>query len=677
MNVTQRLLPELHTVLELDERETPADSSRKKDKRQLAVSFPLNQLTWAELSRMILINSVMIELDRTPDDRQHLLRGSKQSNFRIMKNIVRNIRYRWYLRSTKRPNLSNLQPKETIQDCTSQLSIMQYALTGDENYLELERTSEKLGNKSFPNIFNSEEELMTGLINCADSDGYPEIYRRCAKVLLRLIDTKYAVNFMWEVDQELYPDYYAVMKRPFSISNIASKLLEREYPLRVVDSTIDDEMKMANEFYADVKQVFLNCITFNSELQNMMAQAHKLLLMTHRLMQCWIYSKDRPEPSNCNEKYCMLTGASISSSRIEVIRCGKCMGIFNVDALMNLLNEKAKPSGDARHQLREYCIEPIEEMYGLGNEEWHCPYCLQEDYLLCQRKLDEMGINNTDSSFFINEWGPSAIVPWLLNPRMSNVVPSFVANKPYMLSIVDAIHILSNYKLSPIDSADGNNNSAWNAAERSRVLYALIQTLQMSDKVAFFMNKLSVDCSNLLRACERANFREGDFMQSVKELCGEEGVKKCRNLLDGISSSNSDNYVESFVTEGRCVVCNGSTFDEDDNNDNNASSQAPNEVILCDACNAEAHLRCLNLNAVPSEAWYCSSCQVRLSRREIKPVIRLDKGDKEQNSKDEEALVEVRVDLKLKTKNQRGLNASSRAGSEVRRLRVITLSNRI
>lgn len=46
---------------------------------------------------------------------------------------------------------------------------------------------------------------------------------------------------------------------------------------------------------------------------------------------------------------------------------------------------------------------------------------------------------------------------------------------------------------------------------------------------------------------------------------GEEGVVQCRSLLDGMDGQGegSSSYLQHIISEGRCVVCNHSTFEED------------------------------------------------------------------------------------------------------------------
>ena len=53
-----------------------------------------------------------------------------------------------------------------------------------------------------------------------------------------------------------------------------------------------------------------------------------------------------------------------------------------------------------------------------------------------------------------------------------------------------------------------------------------------------------------------------------------------------------------------------STYEED--------CEEGDDIILCDGCNAEAHLRCLNLTTVPSTEWHCTVCTDRIAVREAR-----------------------------------------------------------
>ena len=112
------------------------------------------------------------------------------------------------------------------------------------------------------------------------------------------------------------------------------------------------------------------------------------------------------------------------------------------------------------------------------------------------------------------------------------------------------------------------------------------------------------------------------------------GAAVCRALLDGIDDQDALEAMElqSRVTEGRCCVCMGSTFEED-------CEDEGDEIILCDGCNAEAHIRCLGYDAVPSTEWHCSTCSERVAAREARAGHGFKDVDSYRDTDAEESLI--------------------------------------
>ena len=74
-------------------------------------------------------------------------------------------------------------------------------------------------------------------------------------------------------------------------------------------------------------------------------------------------------------------------------------------------------------------------------------------------------------------------------------------------------------------------------------------------------------------------------------------------------------------------------------------------MILCDGCNAEVHLRCLHLTAVPTTEWHCNACTARLALRESKHSSVLVEGggsiDKHRSKVVEEDLLNSCIDRRI------------------------------
>lgn len=64
---------------------------------------------------------------------------------------------------------------------------------------------------------------------------------------------------------------------------------------------------------------------------------------------------------------------------------------------------------------------------------------------------------------------------------------------------------------------------------------------------------------------------------------GEEGVVQCRSLLDGLDGQGEggSSYLQHIISEGRCVVCNHSTFEEDMLQQQAASRNGEHCSLVC------------------------------------------------------------------------------------------------
>jgi hypothetical protein len=276
-------------------------------------------------------------------------------------------------------------------------------------------------------------------------------------------------------------------------------------------------------------------------------------------------------------------------------------------------------------------------------------------------KADAVRCLQEHGPFYIDEWGFTQTIPWWLNSDFSTVPAGFYEHYPYVVPILNALRVLSNPNASSVTTVVPNVDPSissptpppattdvrnWTLSERLTVLTALATVFRSSDKSLEYASQLSADCDRLLKLSAKPNFREGDFITAVKDLCGEEGVVLCRALLDGGNSSaagasgaggggvsnggeGGEEYLQTMITEGRCVICNGSTFEEDmqmqrekelreldrnrsrrmaaaadAENQADAGAAAPevleDQVLLCDGCNAEVHMKCLHLTEVPT-----------------------------------------------------------------------------
>jgi hypothetical protein len=302
-------------------------------------------------------------------------------------------------------------------------------------------------------FYDSETEIITALQELSQDASYPEVYQRCAKVLVKIANLNQAKNFFWEVDSVMFPDYYSTIVRPIMIMNIAGSLVAKAYGRGDDDNGQDkdtdtgdkDAFKnengnengtsststnrrsgynaVARAFYRDTRQVLVNCFTYNTEITTIVAQAQKVFQALWRHSKRWLLdpADELPPLSFCDESHCLLSLNSVSTQ--SNIKCGRCCGVFSIDDLYEISNSTGSGSGcstlsvslsspikkSTALSVSPYIIMPSEEVRSQANEEWFCPLCLQED----------TSATSAEEAFFLDEWGPSGLLPWMFNPAHS------------------------------------------------------------------------------------------------------------------------------------------------------------------------------------------------------------------------------------------------------------------
>ena len=661
LKITKAVMHELHVVLDLIPSENEKEKDKEADKASNRLRLPLNQLTWMEIIRMRVLCLLYSEMGRSKEDIQHAIRGSKSSSFKSAKNVIRNIRYRLAIRTcgnTERSlitydcnstDIVKKSPFERIVERSQQpddlLARMQCIIVSkipSENELDqfLKLQQQLICNSELDDVqtwtpnpslnkFMSEQEITAALSAAAlNSDDYSEEYRRACRVLLKILGLNQAKNFIWEVNSVTDPDYYRTVRSPIFFVHIASKLVDRLYS--------DQGESVSVQFYEDMRKVPINCICFFSEYYPLVAQAQKLVAAIYRHSERWLLQPLRergdwvegrayPTVEQCDEKFCLLSFNPMEKG--TPLKCGKCFGLYSCEAVYKLSVLTTSATGPVGKETPP-SIYPAIEILEQSSEEWLCPLCLREDStalvpaLVGSIPLPSGGgrSNSAALPFYYDEWGPSAVIPWTFNLTYTRGLPLLEAINPDLSSLVEMVRVLTDPSCSSIPRQNlGGTASAsskltklaarlkiprlsalglrnWTISERLCVLSGLCTLLRSDGDIAAVIEHLYSECERLIKISSKPNFREADFISLVREICGEEGVSICRGLLDGISVDaqgqlESALYLQNMITEGRCVICNGSTFEEE-------SDEAGDQILLCDGCNAEAHLKCLNLSAV-------------------------------------------------------------------------------
>jgi bromodomain-containing factor 1 len=92
-------------------------------------------------------------------------------------------------------------------------------------------------------------------------------YKFCLSIIRSLKKQKAAAPFLRPVDPvELnIPHYYSIIKHPMDLGTVERKL-QSSNPLKPDPNTTNPRYFNSDEFIADVRLIFTNCLTFNGEV---------------------------------------------------------------------------------------------------------------------------------------------------------------------------------------------------------------------------------------------------------------------------------------------------------------------------------------------------------------------------------------------------------------------------
>ena len=556
--LVQATMKEVHKTLDLDD-----------------VKLPLNQLTWPEVARMALLQFTLRELMQVvpmhKDDIQNMIRGSKTPHFRQFKNVVRGIRYRMLARNGRQDHGESIEESNVFLDDSDRLvSINSMELKSKSVVVTVDSSLSANLKSNFKfrkaaisqapaNNFEDVDMVAfnEALITLVDKENVPEVYKRCAKVLYKVANYSQSKNFMW--DSAFYREFLQFVKKPMVLSNVATKLILQEY------GKGSDYNRVAMEFYEDMKACVTSQLAFYSESHAFLAQGHKLLTVIWRHVQQWVLSKDKLALDSCSESYCLLSGNKMEEKETRM-KCGRCNGFFCLNALHG-----AKES--------PFLIQPTQILVDKQNfEEWVCMYCVQEDSAITRHIprtpiLDQSSKtfwDNMDacyaSCFFIDEHGPSAMIPWQLHPGLNRSLQGLSIRMSSMKRVCNALSLLSQSSLTPnlhckADKAAWKSSNAavwptsqqtenkWSIQSRLSVLMALADLLQNTDKVyEDCYESAGKLCEKLLKHTSSSSFKETDFLRAISDLTGDEGYKLAKGVLKQINAERArSDYLSADV----------------------------------------------------------------------------------------------------------------------------------
>jgi len=634
---------------DLEEREP--DTTGKPIKKQYTLPtlrYPLNQMTFQEIARMGIQSYLLQELGRGTEDIQCAIRGSRQIPNRSTKSVIRQIRYRFASRTLLNNNLiENLKYEISKGPCYSNDHLLLLSDIGgycvDNESTEYGPENEKsrslraeigMADSSevdvMQNLFDTEQELSHKIYEILKNNSYPEVYHRCCKVMQKLFSISITKSFLWEVDRSLYPDYYNVIRNPIMLCNIVTNLAHKMYGEIDYESLDSLEMDalVVLQFRNDLMQVFNNCFIFNTESSFLFTHAQKLQLAVHRHIDRWIISQNRPPLSACDERHCLINFNFISNGTNA--RCSRCAGEFDQESL--------KPKDDKNPWLFPMSASLKSE------DDWICPFCLREDSKLVKYKSNNM--------FYIDEWGPSSFMPWILQTEVNDMLSTFSESNSFASSLLKACVIVSDPNKSFFDVPENDDRIQWTTAERIAVMEALCEAMKQNELSHNYISQLYDESNKLTKSRKPSTtFRRSDYLESLRIIFGDKGPK----LLD-LLLTNDDEIVRS--DEEMCQICFKTTTVVDE--------LTSDVIIICDGCSKEFHLGCSGFEDVPEEDWFCPCCSEASkieTQKSVTPDIKV-KIDLYRNNQAEEALIKEAAHTRTMKSKRNKLRSATKSDIE-------------
>jgi len=659
--LTQAVCAPLHTLLDLDD-EVTVNSYRNDIASTHGVRLPLNELTYPEIARMSLLAHVMPCMSFTVDETRAVLRGGSatgglpgrgsgiQAGYRNAKNVMRHLRYRLLSRNASLyGDQKNGESESRILPATEtasgagaeedRLLFLRQHVRGDQQHLyqphgtRFSSRGHAEGSNSSSHMPESDfldaddySRLVSSLqaAGAADSE-FPEVYKRCARVLLKLCTSACGKPLLWDTS---FREYLQVIRHPMTLAVVGTRLLKMEYGLA--------DASVASACYADMRLVAINSIVYHSEAVVTNALAHKALHVMHRYAYEWVFSRNRPALEACTDSVCILSGKELASAAVT-LKCGRCSAQCSLDALHEAsVNSSSKIlSNVTRHAS---LIAPNQELVDRSHEEWVCPLCVEEDSvdMRASMKAWQSSTSGGDDqgSFWVDEFGPSAVLPWHLHTAYSRALNRAAENFPALQGpLWESICMLAsqsrtsfNATVPDADTLDGerivlgtspapqvvvtyadvqkqlaNAEQPWTSSERVNLILSLADLLKGSaanpvgsEASADIYDKtgsLNDLCGKLVRLSTQCSpFKEAEFMRIVRDIAGEEGVLLAREALDRINNervNNSTDLRELMTGAGLASENSGTTFSDtaviDKFRDRDAEDTLLNRCIDCKA----------------------------------------------------------------------------------------------
>jgi hypothetical protein len=180
-------------------------------------------------------------------------------------------------------------------------------------------------------------------------------------------------------------------------------------------------------------------------------------------------------------------------------------------------------------------------------------------------------------------------------------------------SIIDTTSL---YNSPPEESLQSIENT-WNINERINVIKSICEAIKSSTTSIEAANKIYNEHQKLTKIAESESFRKTEFISTMNEICHDEGLNICRNILDIYKDGLTEQLglTDYFMGNGGdtkynkfCKLCNESTWTPECSDTN---------IAICEICADEFHLFCIgsNFKAIPNN-FQCNACKSGEKKRD-------------------------------------------------------------
>ncbi|GAB5035476.1 bromodomain containing protein [Nannochloropsis oceanica] len=387
------------------------------------------------------------------------------------------------------------------------------------------------------------------------------------------------------------------------------------------------------ELVQDVELLCRNSWACNVEDSEAWGAAEKFHAIFDRLLQAWVLEQAPERRLSLSQVrgLCQDLVEPCSACRQPVTRqggkvvCGRCALTLHPEC-HRLLQQDQEQAGAEETDLW-HCVECVDfrvrrQAYpALGfDEEDRKGDLLPQDYV---ETTEHLSAHARDMLLWlrmlVGEWGPVVTFPPLLDVTVSRTVLEKVKADSDLLGITAALALLGGRgPEAQREAGAAKGMETTEAGQQLLVLDALCQAASThSGLIRSFLERQEQKVAALRK---RPPKEEEEMRKELQEIGGDAAVLAWKDPMTeaymaeeaaAAAAEDEDEDEEEDGEDGEdrevdevavCCDCKETTKDVDDS-----------QVVLCESCPTEIHLRCLNpsLTEAPEKEWFCRDCKAK------------------------------------------------------------------